>query len=98
MTANTMASPARTSVERSRRIARDYGTSCPGGLPVPRAWSGRRGEVGALDVLEDPRPLDGLCKDDVGSRLARTREEWLAVAGDHHDAGGAARSRAKLAD
>src|SRR5207237_8946121 len=98
MTANTTASPARTSVERSKRIARDYGTSCQAVCRCCARGSGRRGEVGALDVLEDPRPLDGLCKDDVGSRLARTREERLAVAGDHHDAGGAARSRAKLAD
>src|SRR3989440_5851629 len=98
MTANTTASPARTSVERSRRIARDYGTSYPGGLPVPRAWLGRRGEVGALDVLEDPRPLDGFCKYDVGARLPRARQEWLTIAGDDHHARGAARPRAKLAD
>src|SRR6266403_2316624 len=98
MTAKTSASPARTSVEGSRRIARDYGTSYPAICRCRARGSGRRGEVRALDVLEDPRPLDGFCKNDVGSRLTRTRQERLAVAGDHHDAGGAARPRAKLAD
>src|SRR5881227_3222221 len=72
ITANTMARPASTRVEGSRRIARDYGTSYRGDLS---GWGARElgggGEIAPLEVIEDARPLDRLCKNDVGTRLTR---------------------------
>ncbi len=70
----------------SRRFAR-----------APRRLCGCR-EVRVLEILQDARPLDGLCKNDVGPRLARPRQERLTVAGHDHDARRAGRPGPKLAN
>src|SRR5204862_7333035 len=97
-TANTTARPARTRVEGSRRIARDYGISPHrerrGGAGQLRGG----GEIRPLEIVENARPLDRLCKDDVGTRLTRARDEGLTVARHDHDARPGSRLRAKLAD
>src|SRR5437773_1417183 len=81
MMANTTARPARTSVEASRRIARDYGTRGSAGRPT---GSGGGSEVRALQVLEDPRPFDRLCKNNIRAGLTGARDERLSVAGHNH--------------
>src|SRR5215813_6901850 len=106
ITAKTSARPASTRVEGSRRIARDYCTSACGGLPpspcgLPRSPCAElcgRGQIRALEILENARPLDGLCKHNVRTRLARAREERLTVAGHHEHADSTSGPRPKLAN
>src|SRR5438552_16687581 len=59
---------------------------------------GGGGGIAPLGVIEAARPLDRLCKNDVGTRLTRAREERLAITGDDHDARAAARPSPKLAN
>src|SRR5262245_31156165 len=99
ITAKIRARPASTRVEGSRRIARNYCTTACGDLPrLACAELCGGGEVRTLEILQNARPFDGLCKDDVRASLTRTRQERLAVTGDDEHADGLAGPRPKLAN
>src|SRR5688500_6484573 len=80
--AKTTARRMRTSVDTSRRIAPHLITRHRADRP---GGSGRSGEAGALQVLENAAPLDGLCKDNVGPRLVGACKVGFPISGhDHH--------------
>src|SRR5204863_4613501 len=92
----TTATTASTRVEsKSGRISRHY---CTVVLTRRRLASGGGGEIGTLQPVEDARPLDRLCKDDLGAGLPRPREVGLAVPGHDDHAGASSRGGKQLAD